>query len=184
MRRSPLSAFAAAFLFLGLAVTCASSEPSFWQQCSGSSCHANDSVTCNGCHNHKATLVATANQPTYNPGQLVTVRLNGGNEHGWIRALLYDQNNQEIDRRTGPTGTGDDNLGNPVVFPVFLEAPAPMQPGDYVWQAAWFGNNDGNTHVQRTTPVTIRVVQNPADVPDDGATVLRGTWGRVRGLYR
>lgn len=184
MWRLFLSAYLTLVLLLGLAVTRSSAEPSFWQQCSGALCHANDTVSCNGCHMHKGSLVATANQPTYNPGQLVTVRLNGGTEHGWIRALLYDQSNQEIDRATGPTGTGDDNLGNPVVFPVFLEAPAPSQPGDYVWRAAWFGNQDGNAHIERTTPVTIRVVQNPADVPDEGPSVSKGTWGRIRGLYR
>ena len=113
----------------------------------------------------------------------MVVTLNGGERQGWIRAILYDAGHNELTRASGPTGTGDDMQGNPVVFPVQLLANAPATPGDYIWQAAWYGSNNGNGHTERGVNVTIRVIANPADVSDE-APVLQRTWGRIKSQYR
>ena len=136
----------------------------FTNQCAG--CHSDDAATCNGCHTHRGAIHATADQSTYDPGATVTVTLTGGTRGGWIRGLLYDQDGTQVDIATGPTGTGDDGLGNPVVFPVTLQASAPDAPGDYTWQAAFFGAYSGSNHGELRTPVTIHVV--------DSATALEG----------
>lgn len=121
-------------------------------------CHGDDSITCVGCHHHSGVLSATADQPSYAQGEMVTVTLRGGSMGGWLRGLLYDQNGVEVARATGPTGTGDDGLGNPVIFPIALQAAAPLHEGSYVWTAAWFGAEDsGAHHVERTVPITINV---------------------------
>jgi hypothetical protein len=152
-------------LFVGSGFLRSQAEPSFFTgDCA--SCHSDDTPTCNGCHRHRSTLHATADQATYTPGDLVTVTLTGGSEHGWIRGLLYDQNGVQVDVQTGPTNTGDDGLGNPVAFPVTLQAAAPGTPGDYTWQAAWFGNNNGAGHEETRTAVAINVAVGTA-VPDD-----------------
>jgi len=152
----------------------------FTNQCA--SCHSNDTPTCNGCHYHIGTLSATADRPAYYPGDAVTVTLNGGTQTGWIRAILYNENHTELVRRTGPTHTGDDGQANPVVFPVSLQTTAPLQLGDHVWQASWFGNNDGSGHIENLANVTIRVVQDPAAIEDPPA--LLKTWGWLRSAFR
>ena len=179
----------AVFVLISLSASLApraSAEPTFFSaRCA--SCHSNDSTTCNGCHHHRGSLIATADQPQYFPGAPVTVTLTGGTRTGWIRALLYDDHNAELARATGPTGTGDDSQGNPVVFPVALHATAPAQPGDVTWQAAWFGNlNDGGTaHGENRTPVVIHVVPNTAGVPDPepGPSLLAATWGWIKSRF-
>jgi len=145
------------------------------------SCHSDDTTSCNGCHNHHYTVNASADQPTYEPGAMVTVTVNGGDEYGWIRGLLYDQDGQEIDRAAGPTGTGDDGLGNPVTFPVTLQAAAPALPGTYTWQAGWYGgaNQGGGTHLEDLKDVTF-TVEGISSVPDEP----RDTWDKVKTLYR
>jgi hypothetical protein len=157
--------------------------PSFFsQRCA--SCHSDDTPTCNGCHNHRGTLQAWTDQPEYEPGQLVTVTLDGGTQSGWIRAILYDENGIELVRATGPTGTGDDGQGNPVEFPVDLQAPAPADPGDYTWEAAWFGNqNDASGHFEVRVPVTVHVTP-PSAAPDPGTRDRPDTWGRIKRFYR
>ncbi len=148
----------------------AEAEPAFFTaDCS--SCHAAQGPTCNGCHHHKGTLGATADLATYNPGAPVVVTLSGGTEGGWFRALLYDQNNTEVARVDYAT------------FPAALSATAPAAPGDYVWNAAWYGNNDGSGHLEVRKAVTIHVAQNPADAPDDQPPARLGTWGRIRSLF-
>jgi hypothetical protein len=143
-------------LLLGPLAFLAAAEPTFFtDNCAG--CHTNDTPTCNGCHHHRGTLHATADLITYAPGAPVTITLTGGTEHGWIRGLLYDQNGTQIAIATGPTNTGDDGQANPVTFPVTLRAPAPVTPGDYTWQAAWFGNNNGAGHEETRTPVAVHV---------------------------
>ena len=122
-----------------------------------------------------------ANQATYYPGDPVTVTLRGGTRGGWIRAILYNEGHSELTRATGPTGTGDDSRPSPVVFPVDLHTAAPLVPGDYPWQAAWYGNN-GSSHLERLANVTIHVVQNPAGIEDP--PLVRRTWGWIRSLYR
>jgi hypothetical protein len=115
---------------------------------------------------------------------MVTVTLNGGSEGGWVRGLLFDQQQVEIDRAAGPTGTGDDNLPNPVTFPVTLSSPAPAQPGTYVWRAAWYGGaTNGLSHVQVGTDVTI-VVEGEVGVPDEVPGNNIATWGAIKALFR
>ena len=152
-------------------------------------CHTDDTPTCNACHEHRGTVTASADQAEYAPGELVTVTMNGGWESGWIRGLLYDQDDNEVDRATGPTGTGNDGQGNGVTFPVTLQAAAPMTPGQYTWQAAWFGsiNNTGATHGEYRRPVTITVVDDQADVGDEdvpGGQNRYVGWGELKREYR
>jgi hypothetical protein len=166
---------------LGLTVQPANAEPSFFSSdCAG--CHSDDTPTCAGCHNHRGSLSAVADQAEYAPGAAVTVTLSGGSANGWIRALLYDDQNVELYRATGPTGTGDNGQGDPVTFPVQLTASAPTQAGDYVWEAAWFGNNDGSGHLENRTPVTIHVTGSSgvSDPREDGDS----TWGAIKSLYK
>lgn len=170
-------------VLLGIVPAFVAAFPSFWTSRGCSSCHADDSVTCNGCHFHRSPLSAVAGQSQYYPGSPVTVTLYGGSQSGWIRALLYDQNNVEVARREGPTGTGDDGLGSPVVFPVAMTATAPVAPGTYIWNAAWYGNtaNSGSAHGEVRVNVTITVVPDPAGAPgEDGGTVWQRSWGKVK----
>jgi hypothetical protein len=126
------------------------------------SCHNDDTPTCAGCHRHRGTLTAAADEPVYTPNQLVTVTLGHlGGLYGWIRGILYDHLGNPVDIATGPTGTGDDGLGNPIQFPVILQANAPAEAGQYIWQAAWFGSdNAGSAHIEQRVPVTIVVEFN------------------------
>jgi hypothetical protein len=151
-------------LLAGLSVARTEAYSSYFTtDCAG--CHTNDTPTCNGCHYHRGAIHAAADAPSYAPGATVTVTLSGGTRTGWIRGLLYDQNGVRVALATGPTGTGDDGLGHPVVFPVALQAPAPLAPGDYTWQAAWFGNSDGSGHAESRVSVTIHVLDTAA-VPE------------------
>ena len=168
----------------GLAASSAQAHPSFFaSRCA--SCHSNDTATCNGCHHHRGTLTATPNKTEYQPGEVVVVTLNGGTQSGWIRGLLYDASNQEIDRRSGPTGMGDDGQGSPVTFPVTLTSTAPTTPGTYTWNAAWFGNpNDsGSQHGETRRSFSVVVAQPTAGVEDPPPPVRQGSWGRVKALY-
>ena len=94
--------------------------------------------------------------------------------------MLFDLTNADIDRASGPTGAGDDGQGNAVVFPVTLQGTAPSPPGDYTWQAAWFGNSNdgGSTHGDVRTPVVIHVIPRTSDVPP------LDTWSRIKRLFR
>ncbi|MEZ4650834.1 MAG: hypothetical protein R3E97_19030 [Candidatus Eisenbacteria bacterium] len=152
-------------------------------------CHTDDTPTCNACHEHRGTVTAVADQAEYAPGELVTITMNGGWESGWIRGLLYDQDDNEVDRATGPTGTGNDGQGTGVTFPVTLQAPAPMAAGQYTWQAAWFGslNNTGATHGEYRRPVTITVVQDNSDAGDEENPApgdRNVSWGELKRDYR
>ncbi len=150
-------------------------------------CHSNDTASCNGCHSHGVwqdsnrttkNLTATTDLDRYQPGQTVTVTFGGGYRRGWIRAKLYDQNNNEIDRVTGPTGMGDDGSGSMAQqFPVILQAPAPSTPGFYRWTAAWFGapfdvtNPAIQPHVEEkvlTNQFEVYVLSTCRDADSDG----------------
>lgn len=141
------------------------------------SCHSNDTQTCTGCHHHRGTLTATPDRITYRPGDPVVVRLGGGSKGGWIRALLYNSSNAEIDRRAGPSGDGDNRSAAVVGFPVELHGTAPAQPGTYTWQAAWYGNvnDNGSAHGENRKAVTIQVV---APTP-----IAERNWGWVKSLF-
>lgn len=143
------------------------------------SCHTNDTQTCNGCHHHRGSLVASSDQAIYHPGDPVRITLGGGSERGWIRARLYDQTNTSIDLQSGPTGSGDDGLGNAVTFPVTLQGTAPAQAGDYTWQAAWYGNSGdgGSPHGEVRSSVVVHVVAFPS-------AIERAAWDRIKSLYR
>ncbi len=129
----------------------------FYSRCD--TCHDDDTPTCAGCHYHRGSLTATADHAIYRPNQLVTITLGHvGSYSGWIRGLLYDHTGAMVDLATGPTGTGDDGLGNPVTFPVTLQANAPAEQGDYTWEAAWFGGNTlGTDHLEVRKAVTFSV---------------------------
>ena len=137
----------------------ASAKPEFFTQ-SCLACHADDTPTCDGCHKHGLkNLTATTDVDQYQPGQTVTVLLGGGSRGGYVGARLYNDSAQEVDRVTGPTGTGDDGGQNPALeFPMTLSAPAPITPGLYTWSASWYGspNDSGNPgtypHVEEFVP--------------------------------
>ena len=176
--------FAIALLSGGLLISDALAYPSlFTSRCA--SCHSDDTTSCNGCHRHRGSLSASADQDAYAPGELVTVTLNGGQQMGWIRGLLYDDGNVEIDRATGPTGTGDDGLGNPVTFPVTLQASAPDEPGLHTWEAAWYGsvNSGGGNHTEQRVSVTIMVEDIISAVPGEDEPEFL-TWSQIKAAYR
>ena len=168
-------------LTLGLALS-ASAYPTFYQnRCS--SCHSDDSSSCDGCHQHHGPLSAEADHPSYDPGAIITVTLDGGQEGGWVRGLLFDQDGNEVDRQAGPTGTGDDGQGGAVTFPVTLQAAAPTVPGDYTWQAAWFGGatSGGGAHNTDSVPVSFTVTAT-SPVPDE--PLPTSSWDHIKALYR
>jgi hypothetical protein len=181
---------AATLLALALsaaAVSSAGAEPSFFNsRCATSGCHTNDSATCDGCHQHRGNLSASANLSQYAPGDPVTITLHGGQEGGWVRGILYNELNQEIARRSGPSGSGDDNQSGDVTFPVTFHVTAPAVAGNYTWQAAWYGNpnNSGSTHSETRTPVVIHVVGSTAGAPEVPPGFIERTWGKIKDSFR
>ena len=145
------------------------------------SCHVDDTPTCDGCHQHRGNLGASTDLPGYEPGDPVAVTLEGGRYGGWIRALLYDHNGLLVDSAEGPTGTGDDGLAGAVTFPAFLLGTAPAEPGDYVWEAAWFGsNNSGTAHLEAGVSVTVHVSDGSTSVPGEA---MPCGWELIKLLY-
>jgi hypothetical protein len=121
------------------------------------SCHTDDDATCNGCHKHgNRSLTATPDKSSYAPGELMNISFSGGSKTGWIRGMLVDHNNTEVDRKTGPTFTGNDG-GTLVKFPLAFNAYAPGKAGTYNYIAQYYGNNDGNGHGAIDVPFTINV---------------------------
>ena len=101
-------------------------------------CHTDDTPTCAGCHQHRGTVSAAADKDTYDPDESMVVMLTRtGGFSGWIRGILYDQDENIIAVASGPSGTGDDGLGNPVTFPVTFTVTAPPSEGAYTWRAAY-----------------------------------------------
>ena len=118
----------------------------FGPNCATSGCHAASPSTCDGCHAHgvhsssaksNINIAGTPNKTTYAPGETVSVTIDGGYRTGWVRAILYDQNMNELARSTG-TATG--GKGGGPAFPTILTAPAPATGGTYTWKVAWYGN--------------------------------------------
>jgi hypothetical protein len=107
--------------------------------CTG--CHTSPvAATCNGCHHHgNSSLSAATDKTSYTAGETVTATLSGGSRDGWIRAILYDQNNVQIAISSGNAS----GKGGSTTFPAPLSASAPTTPGTYTWQMAYFGNQDG-----------------------------------------
>ncbi len=171
-----------ALMLLLLATTIGAYPSLFADRCAG--CHTDDSTTCNGCHKHRGDLDATASADAYAPGDPISVTLTGGEQHGWIRALLYDESGLVQALVSGPTGTGDDGEGDPVTFPVSLEAVAPMATGEYGWEAAWFGsNNSGNGHTEDRTPVTIVVDDTSTGIPELAGAEHLESLSAIKALY-
>jgi hypothetical protein len=136
--------FAMALATFQFGNTEASAQSTYYtsQGCSG--CHTTVS-TCNGCHAHGTHAsstktgineVGTTNKTSYAPGETVSVTITGGYRNGWVRAVLYDQNQVELARSTG----NDSGLGSSTTLPATLSAPAPTAPGTYSWKVAWYGN--------------------------------------------
>ena len=137
----------AAVAALCIAPDAAAYSSYFSTNCSG--CHTPAAVgstatTCNGCHSHgthpssaksSINITGTTNATTYSPGQTISVTINGGYRTGWVRAILYDQNMNQLAISTGPNGMG----GGPG-FPITLSAPGPTVAGTYTWNVAWYGN--------------------------------------------
>ncbi len=170
-------------LILLLVAVSVGAYPSLFDNRCGS-CHADDSDTCNGCHEHRGDINATANADVYAPGDPISVTLTGGDQHGWIRALLYNESGLVQALVSGPTGTGDDGEGDAVTFPVSLEAIAPMAAGDYNWEAAWFGGNtSGNGHTEDRTPVTIVVDDTNTGIEELPGTEHLASLSAIKALY-
>ena len=133
-------------------------KPEYFDQ-SCSSCHYDDTPTCDGCHKHgKKNLTATTDLDQYQPGQNVTVMFGGGERGGWIRAILSNELGNEVDRVSGPTGMGDDGTQNPLLeLPVNLSAAAPTAPGFYAWDVSWYGSpyDGGNPTVSPHVEVSV-----------------------------
>jgi hypothetical protein len=148
MKKATLLLFGA--VFLAVLVAALSAPPSAYahstyytdQYCSA--CHGSSPDTCNGCHAHGVhsnnnkddlNLTASTDKTTYQPGETMSVTINGGYRSGWVRTILYDQTGTEVDRSTGPSGKGGGES-----FPVTLTAAAPDTPGTYTFSASWYGN--------------------------------------------
>jgi hypothetical protein len=84
-------------------------------------------------------LKAATNKTSYASGETVTATLSGGSRTGWIRAILYDQNNVQIAISSGNAS----GMGSSTTFPAALTAPAPAAAGTYTWKMAYYGNQDG-----------------------------------------
>jgi hypothetical protein len=110
------------------------------------SCHGATS-TCAGCHAHGVhssnaksdlNVSGTTDKTTYAAGETVSVTITGGYRSGWVRAILYDQNMNELARSVAS-------------FPITLTAPAPAMGGTYTWNVAWYGNQYDLNEVGGTT---------------------------------
>jgi len=167
--RTPVAILSALLLASGLwSMSCFANGSWYDSHCSP--CH-DAAPTCDGCHEHSGSLSATSDQGEYQPGAPLVVTLHGGTRGGWIRGILYDAGGQEI------VVVGGEE------FPVDLPASAPDEPGDYHWNAAWFGSNNGVGHLERLTPITIRVIEDPASVEEEEPTIYRKSWGKIKGYF-
>jgi hypothetical protein len=162
--------FVAVFALLLCYGSSATSAPApyshyFGSRCS--SCHLDDSVTCDGCHRHgNRYLSATADKSSYAPGEEVVITLNGGDMYGWIRGSLNRTDGTEVDRKTGPTFSGNDG-GTQIEYPVTLKGRAPGKTGSFAWAANYFGsNNSGTSHSSAAKTVMINVASTSDLVVD------------------
>ncbi|MBI3449685.1 MAG: hypothetical protein HY049_12320 [Acidobacteria bacterium] len=140
----------------------ADAHPSYFSRyCAKSGCHDGtspdrspaDGPTCAGCHYHgmfangrtqQINFRGWTDKSSYSAGEPMTVFVTGGNQPGWIRARVEDENGVELARATGPTGIGDDGDPNWTASrlpgPIVLRITAPYVPGTHRWRVAWFGN--------------------------------------------
>jgi hypothetical protein len=158
-----LFVFAAVLVVVQLWGTEAQSRSSFFTGRGCATCHsAPVAATCNGCHYHgSSSLRGTTAKTIYAPGESVTVTVSGGSQSGWIRAALYDQNNNRIAVSSGNAS----GMGSSTTYPATLSAPAPATPGTYTWKAAWYGNsqNTGSAHGEVTVNTNSFTVAAPLD---------------------
>ncbi len=118
-----------------------------------SACHGTVALggtrTCAGCHAHgvhpssaksSVDLTGATSKSSYAPGETVSVVVDAGYRSGWVRAVLYDQNLQELARSGGTVLPGFSAPCCGQGFPITLSAPAPTTPGSYTWWVAWYGN--------------------------------------------
>ncbi|HET9594212.1 MAG TPA: CxxxxCH/CxxCH domain-containing protein [Anaeromyxobacteraceae bacterium] len=120
------------------------SDTFFDQKCAACHPQSANGPTCAGCHSHgvhgttarnEINFKGTTGKTSYAANETVTVTVNGGNQGGWLRTTLVDQNGLELGRTTGPNTMG----GGPAL-PVTLSGAAPGATGMYTWQVRWFGN--------------------------------------------
>ena len=152
----------------------------FSANCTTSGCHAASPSTCDGCHAHgvhsgsaksNINIAGTLNKTTYAPGETVSVTIDGGYRTGWVRAILYDQNMNELARSTG-TSTG--GKGGGPAFPTTLSAPAPSSAGTYTWRVSWYGNKYDKTSPVFQATCSSTVTTNcwkPAANPNHGEEI-------------
>jgi len=172
------------FLFsltLGIVIisgTEAQSQSSYFSARGCVDCHGAPVVTsCNACHYHgNRSLRAATNKTSYTPGETVSVTLTSGSTRtGWIKAILYDQNNVQLAASNGDAS----GMGGSTTFPATLTAPAPTTPGTYTWKMAYFGNsaNNGDVHGEVTVNANSFTVAAAADTtaPVVGAFTLPAT---------
>jgi hypothetical protein len=123
----------------------AASSSYFTSNCQG--CHGSV-ATCDGCHAHgthadssksSLNLTAVTDKTSYQPGETVSVTINGGYRSGWVRAVLYNGDpaagGVEVARSSGPNGEGGGQS-----FPITLTGTAPATAGTYKFSASWYGN--------------------------------------------
>jgi len=174
-RTSVLFIFAIAFAAVQFWGTDAQAYSSFYStNCAG--CHAAPvTATCNGCHHHGAVgLKGVTDKTAYAPGETVSVTISGGSRSGWIRAILYDQNNKQVAISSGNAS----GMGSSTTFPAVLSAPAPTTPGTYTWKAAWYGNSFDTNNMNANSHGEVAVNTNSFTVtaPADTAAPVVGTF--------
>lgn len=126
--------------------------PLFDKECK--TCHEKAGYkTCAGCHAHGThssvlkndiNLRAYTDKPNYQPGESMSISVEGGYRAGWVRVYLFNNPNAEgtpIAKSTGPDGMG----GGPAM-PIIFELQAPTEPGMYTYSASWYGNARDKTN--------------------------------------
>jgi len=139
-------------------------------------CHSSPVTTsCNGCHHHGPVgLKGTTNKTSYAPGETVSVTVTGGSQSGWIRAILYNEKNQQV----AISGGNDSGMGHATTYPAVLSAAAPTTPGTYTWKAAWFGNSFDSGNMTASSHGEVAVNTNSFTVlaPADTSAPVVGTF--------
>lgn len=121
-------------------------------------CHVDDDPTCDGCHFHGDNpLTASVDKAVYGPGEEIVVTLDGGRKYGWGRGMLTDSGGTEVDRRTGPSFTGNDG-GRWADMPMEMRGRAPGETGTHTWTAQFYAHDYGTGKGHTTTDVPVTIV--------------------------
>jgi len=176
-KASVLFIFAMSLATIQLSSTEATAQSSYFTSRGCVDCHATPVVaSCNGCHYHgNRSLRAATNKTSYAPGETVTVTLTtSSTRSGWIRAILYDQNNTQLAVSSGNAS----GMGGSTTFPAALTAPAPTTPGTYTWKMAYFGNsaNSGDVHGEVVVNANSFTVAAAAIAPAKIGVYSNGLW--------